>query len=408
MLRVAEHSERTDTGRQREANEDAYFARSPLFAVADGVGGAQAGEVASGIAVEVLAAGLPDGPGSVESRLSGIVEEANRLVYERSRADQTLNGMGSTLTAAYLDAEELTIAHVGDSRAYRWRAGELQVLTDDHSLVGEFVRQGKLTEEEAAEHPHRNVITRALGSGPQVQVDTHTWRAQPGDVYLLCSDGLTPMIPDAAVVEILRGAASLPEAVRGLIDAANAAGGRDNITAVLFRVEEVPGAAPATAQMDVGATTVGSAAPRTADVRQALAEQEARDAEALARRRVPRAPEAAAAGAKPRRGRRGIRRALKVLAILLVILLPVGIGGYFASQTVYFVGTDASGFVTLYRGLPYELPGGIKLYTENFVSGVNADQLPLARRSSLLDQRLRSRDDATDLVRQVEQGNISG
>lgn len=408
MLRVAEHSERTDTGRQRDINEDAFFARSPLFAVADGVGGAQAGEVASGIAVEVLDGGLPDGAGTVEARLAGLVREANRRVYERATSDEALSGMGSTLTAAYLGEEELTVAHVGDSRAYRWREGRLELLTQDHSLVGEFVRQGRLTESEAAAHPHRNVITRALGSGPEVEVDTHTWRAQDGDVYLLCSDGLAPTIRDEELQRILGAGTPLPATVRALVDAANAAGGPDNITAVLFRVEGVGAPAdgdPATGAL--GATTVGSAAPRTEDVRRALAEREAAAAEAEARRRVPRAPAQNAAPARRRRVGPGVRRALKIAAVLAVFAGMVLIGGYFASQTVYFVGTNQDGFVTLYRGLPYELPGGLRLYTENFVSGVNAQQLPPGRRSALLDERLRSRNDAVDLVRQVEQGTIT-
>ena len=185
MLRVAEHFERTDTGMQRPANEDAYFARSPLFAVADGMGGAQAGEVASGIAVSVLDGGLPQGAGRVEQRLAGAVRDANGQIHQRSRTEPDLSGMGTTFTGVYLGEEDVTVAHVGDSRAYRWRDGSLEPLTDDHSLVGELVRQGKLTPEEAEEHPQRSIITRALGPEPDVQVDTRTWRARAGDWYLL-------------------------------------------------------------------------------------------------------------------------------------------------------------------------------------------------------------------------------
>jgi len=410
MLRVADHFKLTDTGRHRQANEDAYFARSPLFAVADGMGGAQAGEVASGIAVSVLEGGLPAGAGSVEQRLAGAVRDANAEIHRRSQSEPDLSGMGTTFTLAYLGEEELTVAHVGDSRTYRWRDGKLELLTEDHSLVGEFVRQGKITQEEADEHPQRSIITRALGPEAQVDVDTHTWRAEPGDVYLLCSDGLTSMIHEAQVAEILRDNRSLRSAGRALVDAANAAGGRDNITVVLFLVEEVggpagpPGTGPSTEVLE--ATNVGAPGGLAAeDVRRAVAEREAQVAEAEALRRQPRVP--AAPAGDGRRPRSRLRKTLTILAVFLVILFPVGVGAYFASQTVYFVGTDGNGFVTLYRGLPYELPGGLKLYTENFVTGVNADQLPAGRRSQLLDQKLRSRDDGVDLVRQVEEGNIT-
>ena len=177
MLRVSEHVERTDKGRQRKANEDAYFARSPLFAVADGMGGAQAGEVASGLAVEVLEEGLPDGPGSVEERLAERVREANRRINELSRADDQRAGMGTTLTAVYVGETELTVVHVGDSRLYRLRDGRFERLTDDHSLVEELVRQGRLTPQEADEHPQRSIITRALGPEAGVEPDSRTWPA---------------------------------------------------------------------------------------------------------------------------------------------------------------------------------------------------------------------------------------
>ena len=175
MLRVAEHVERTDTGRARRANEDSYFARSPLFAVADGMGGAQAGEVASQIAVEVLQQGLPDGRRPVEERLREARRGGQRADQRRSRAaDEELAGMGTTLTAAYVGEDEITIAHVGDSRLYRLRDGMLERLTDDHTLVEELVRQGKLTPRRPSAHPQRSIITRALGPEAAVEADTHT------------------------------------------------------------------------------------------------------------------------------------------------------------------------------------------------------------------------------------------
>ena len=205
MLRVAEGSfARSDTGRQRRANEDSYMARAPLFVVADGMGGARAGEVASQLAVESYEGGLPQSEATPEQRLADQARQANARIHELSRSESDLQGMGTTLTAVYVDEDEVSIAHVGDSRAYCLRDGELQRLTDDHSLVGELVRQGRLTPEEASEHPQRSIITRALGPEPDVAVDTRTFRARPGDVYLLCSDGLTSMIDERTVAEILR------------------------------------------------------------------------------------------------------------------------------------------------------------------------------------------------------------
>src|SRR5512142_2428467 len=193
MLRIAEHFEKSDTGRQRRANEDSFFVRAPLFVVADGMGGAQAGEVASRLAADAFAAGLPD-EGSPEERLEARVHAANARIHEVSQEDRALNGMGTTLTAAYLDGDELALAHVGDSRAYLLRDGALTRLTRDHTLVEELVRRGELTEQEAAEHPQRSIITRALGPEPDVDVDLQTHPVQVGDVVLLCSDGLTGMI----------------------------------------------------------------------------------------------------------------------------------------------------------------------------------------------------------------------
>ena len=238
MLRAAETTCKTDTGRQRRDNEDNAYARAPVFVVADGMGGAQAGEVASRIAIEAFEGGLPDA-GSPEERLRTLVREANHEIYERARADRQRAGMGTTLTAAYVDNAHVAIAHVGDSRAYLFRDGTLQRLTQDHSLVDELVRRGKLTEEQAAEHPQRSIITRALGPEPDVEVDTWTYPARAGDVVLLCSDGLTSMISEERVREILAAHSNLDAAGDALINEANEAGGRDNITVVLFRLEEV-------------------------------------------------------------------------------------------------------------------------------------------------------------------------
>src|SRR3954469_6600788 len=227
MLRIAEQFHASDLGRQRQGNEDNYFVRAPLFVVADGMGGAQAGEVASEIAVEAFDGGLPDG--SPAEALPKIIRDANRRIHDRSRSHEQPAGRGTTCTAAYVGENDVPVAHVGDSRAYLWRNGDLVRLTRDHSLVGELVARGKLTEEQAEAHPQRSVITRALGPERDVEVDVEVFTACDGDVYLLCSDGLTSMIHEGGVRPVLENMESLERTGRELIAAANDAGGRDNI-----------------------------------------------------------------------------------------------------------------------------------------------------------------------------------
>ena len=389
------------------------------------MGGAQAGEVASRTAVKLFSGGLPPGDATPEERLAELVREANEQIHELSRSDAQRAGMGTTLTAVYVGEDEVAIAHVGDSRAYLLRDGRLERLTDDHSLVEELVRQGRLTQEEAEEHPQRSIITRALGPEPDVEVDRRTQRARAGDVYLLCSDGLTSMIPEERVAEILMRAPNLTSAGRALIDAANAAGGKDNITVVLFSLEEVGVAgAPADPALDQ-ATMAGARAPDAGKVQAALEQHGAAGATVSAtqreaapaaraapaapatgpeppvRRRTPRMP-APASGQRRRRLRRPRLGALVALAIVAVIVAGVWVG----TQTVYFVGTNADGLVTVYRGVPYELPAGLHLYSVNFISGVDAAQLSATERHRLLDHTLRPHDDATDLVRRLELGQL--
>src|SRR3954451_23098942 len=245
MLKIVEEAARTDTGRQRHANEDSYYARSPIYVVADGMGGARAGEVASRIAADAFDEEMGDG--HPEEPLADRAREANRRIFELSREDASHSGMGTTLTGALLSGDEVTIVHVGDSRAYLYRDGELRQLTRDHSLVEELRRRGQLTPEEAEDHPQRSIITRALGPDPDVELDVHTHQARSGDVFLLCSDGLTSMVREDRVREIVAEAGSLQEMVDALVDEANRAGGRDNITVLAFRVG---GDEPATASDD--------------------------------------------------------------------------------------------------------------------------------------------------------------
>ena len=265
MLRIAEHWYASDLGRQRQGNEDNYFVRAPLFVVADGMGGAQAGEVASEIAVRSFDDELPNG--SLPHALVSVIEGANKRIHEKARADESLHGMGTTTTAAYVDNDEVVIAHVGDSRAYLLRDGELIRLTKDHSLVGELVARGKLTEEQAEQHPQRSVITRALGPEANVQVDVDIFPAKAGDLFLLCSDGLTSMVHEPKLRPLFEDADSLETLGKRLIDAANAAGGRDNITVILFRLEEVEGADGDAAAPPRPTAAAGGRHQRVRDVR---------------------------------------------------------------------------------------------------------------------------------------------
>src|SRR3954447_22337225 len=228
MLRIAEHWYASDLGRQRQGNEDNFFVRAPLFVVADGMGGAQAGEVASEIAVRSFDDDLPGG--ALPEVLTSVIQGANRRIHDKARSDESMHGMGTTATAAYVDDDEVVIAHVGDSRAYLLRDGELIRLTRDHSLVGELVARGKLTEEQAEAHPQRSVITRALGPEPNVQVDVDVFPARAGDVFLLGSDGRPSMVGEAKLKPIFDTDGSLSDVGRALIAAANEAGGRDHNT----------------------------------------------------------------------------------------------------------------------------------------------------------------------------------
>ncbi|MDX6453417.1 MAG: family protein phosphatase [Gaiellaceae bacterium] len=237
-MRIAASHAGTDPGRKRRINEDSFVIAPPLFAVADGMGGAQAGEVASALAAGALEESGANGGG--ERRVAELIQEANRRVHERATTDAATAGMGTTITAALVEPDgRVVFGHVGDSRAYLLRGDKLEQLTNDHTLVAELVRRGELSPGEAQVHPQRSVITRALGTDPDVDVDTFAVDAQAGDVYLICSDGLSSMVDARDIEEILRKHhANLEGASKALIQAANRGGGEDNITAVLFAVEE--------------------------------------------------------------------------------------------------------------------------------------------------------------------------
>jgi PPM family protein phosphatase len=413
-LRIVEQAGRTDVGRQRSANEDSLVVSPPLFAVADGMGGAKAGEVASAVAVEAVE-GATESAEPPEAQLASIVRDANRRIYELAVADESRRGMGTTLTLAKVHGDEVSLAHVGDSRAYRLRGGELEQLTRDHSLVAELERSGQITPEAAEHHPQRSIITRALGPEPDVEVDTYTLAGREDDLFLICSDGLTSMISDDEVGSILRSAGSLDEAADELVRAANQSGGKDNITVILFRLGEGEGeaaaaaapAGPAPADEDtivggISAADVAAAAPREEEPLTVLSDAPA-DATVVRPPAPPRA-EAAPAASAPRRRRRGRRLVSALVALLLVAAVIAGL--YALSRQVYFIGTNDAGLVTVYKGLPYELPLGINLYEEEYASGMPARAIPDARRKRVLDHEWRSRDDAVDLVRALERGRL--
>jgi serine/threonine protein phosphatase PrpC len=413
MLRVAEQYAGTDTGRQRRANEDSLLAHAPLFVVADGMGGAQAGEVASRIAIESFQAGLPDAS-HPELELAALARAANARIHELSHANAEQAGMGTTLTAVYVGEQEVAIAHVGDSRAYCLRDGELLRLTDDHSLVDELMRQGRLTPEEAVEHPQRSVITRALGPEGIVEVDTRSFSARAHDVYLLCSDGLTTMLSEEEIAAVLRAHPRLRDAGEALIAAANHAGGRDNITVVLIRLEDVqmahaPSAEDHTTIVGLPAVSVPppspveEAASAPANPPLASSSSSAFAPPRAPRRRMPRAAPIggpASNGGRPRRRRR-LRHA-GLIAFLLGVLVVVGSSGYLAFQSVYFVGTNNRGLVTMFEGLPYRLPGNLDLYSSQYVSGVSASTLSPEKRRTLLNHTLRSEGNAGALIHSLE------
>jgi protein phosphatase len=384
-MTLARATAATDTGRRRRRNEDAFVCDPPLFAIADGMGGAQAGEIASHLAAtSVQHAELG---GTVDDqRVARLIQDANRSVYERARTDESTSGMGTTMTVALVDGEIAHIGHVGDSRAYLVRDHSLEQLTEDHSLVGELIRSGRLSPEEAEAHPHRSVITRVLGTDPEVKVDTFSIRTKPGDLFMLCSDGLTSMVDDARILAVIEEHRADVDAVaRALVAEANASGGEDNITVVLFTIAtlddtiELPG-------------TLVSAPPsdRSAD-EDTLGGLE----------QVPAvAPASSVAAGRPKASkRRRFSWRVGLVAAVVLLALLVGAGVYGASRA-NFVGADGDGYVAVFQGVPWNLPFGIHLYREVYTSRLLAAELSRQDRRKLFDHTLRSRSDAEKVVKQ--------
>jgi PPM family protein phosphatase len=290
-MSVGAYAGASDTGRKRRHHEASYVIAPPLFAVADGMGGAQAGEIASKLA----AAALEDtDPGSLSGaeRVESLIQEANRRVHERATADPSTSGMGTTMTVALVEDGHVTIGHVGDSRAYLVRDGKLEQVTEDHSLVNELLKSGKLSPGEADTHPQRSVITRAVGTDPNVDVDSFTLDTREGDVFLLCSDGLTDMVDDRGILDAVeQHRDDLDRVTKTLVAAANRGGGEDNITVIAFSI----GAAAADpadedTQSDVPAPVVDTMVVPATEIEDNLLEPGSAEAEAAVRGGPPASP----------------------------------------------------------------------------------------------------------------------
>ena len=316
----------TDIGRVRTHNEDSVLAQPPLFVVADGLGGHEAGEVASSIAVETLRDHAPRRPDA--KALGRAFKAANREVIRSAREGFGKAGMGTTMTAAIVEGTRIAIAHVGDSRAYLMHDGALRRLSEDHSMVADLIRRGQLTEAEARYHPNRSVITRALGTDPNMLADTYEIEASPGDRLLLCSDGLTGMLEDGMICEILEQYPTPDVAARILVDSANDAGGHDNISVIVVDIE-------------------GKGSPRGSLVD--------------------------AAGQRPGRGW------LAVIGWLLLFAIAVGGTAYgsirYARSRAYFAVEGAPPAVVAYQGVPGSF-AGIRLTWLLGDTGIHFDALP--------------------------------
>ncbi|MGE5604609.1 MAG: Stp1/IreP family PP2C-type Ser/Thr phosphatase [Bacteroidota bacterium] len=226
---------RTDRGKVREINEDTFGYHDHLFVVADGMGGHQAGEVASAIAVETIL--KADLTGEIKATLRKTLAAANQAILEKAAQDKKLNGMGTTVAVLYLGAERAYVTHIGDSRVYYLSGNNLKQLTNDHSLVYELVKSGEITAEEAKSHPQRNILTRALGSNETLEAEIVEIEVTKGDKFLLCSDGLTNSIPEALIKELMSSEEDPEAIVDRMINSANELGGSDNITVILVEIE---------------------------------------------------------------------------------------------------------------------------------------------------------------------------
>ena len=405
-MKVANSAGFTDPGRKRRRNEDSFVIDPPLFAVADGMGGAQAGEVASRLAAAAFRE-FHDADGlEPEERLAAIIQEANRRIYERASGDAQVSGMGTTITAALVSADALVIGHVGDSRAYRLRDGHFEQLTEDHSLVADLVRSGRLTPEEADAHPQRSVITRALGTDREVDVDTFSVGVENDDLFLLCSDGLTSMVADEDIRDLLTGARDLEQAGKGLVKAANRAGGEDNITVVLFTLtvgrSELEDTVVASGNgrgqdEDLEDTLTGLEPPVAAAATQTAVIERESDWGPAVMEDEP-APSGGMPASEPRWGRRAI-----VGALALAFVAAICAVAFWALSRATFIGVEQDGQVAVYQGVPWDLGAGIHFYRARYVSELQAVQLTQPEREALFDHSLISYDAARERLAPYEQ-----
>jgi serine/threonine protein phosphatase PrpC len=371
------HGVQSHVGLVRHQNEDSFVALAGMWVVCDGMGGARAGEVASEAACAVMA-DLPAGAGAEELREA--IDSANGAIRQRSQADPALSGMGTTLTAASGSGPEITIAQVGDSRAYLLHEGRLRQVTDDHSLVAEMIRRGQLTPEQAAVHPHRSIITRAIGTEESVFPDFFDLDLEVGDRLLLCSDGLSGMVPEDEI-EVILGTGDEPQAVAdGLVAAALDHGGEDNITVVvIFALSDDEGPSP---ESEAGEEDEPAPAPTIEAAGSASGPQVEQAGQA----------ETTQPGDVRAGGSTGGRRKALLMAGAVVIVIGLAFGAFVAfNSTVYFVGT-VEGQVALFQGMPYKVMG-VQLYGSVETSPVSFGEL---------DAYLQERVDSHELVTKEE------
>jgi PPM family protein phosphatase len=380
----------TDVGRVREANEDAYYVGTNLVAVADGMGGHLAGEVASATALEPVRAlegsRFDDGHTAVTALRDAVVQ-ANDTVSQMAEDDPAFRGMGTTLTAAIVEGRRVHLAHVGDSRAYLLRGDRFSQLTDDHTLVQHLVDEGQITPEEAATHPQRSIITRAIGVSRDIDVDTISLELDPGDQLLLCSDGLTGVISDDDIASELAKGDDADATLERLVEMANRGGGPDNITAVLLRYGDHPpevGGAGSEEGEEPGEDTSpsrgpdgtgGSRAPVLIGTR-----SDGQGGDWARRLGNYGALSPTGGGAGPvdddggGRARRRAGRALGVLAVVAVLIGAIALGGRFLLDRSYYVGLDGDQ-VVIYRGVDLTL-GPLELGRVFERSDLTVDEVP--------------------------------
>jgi serine/threonine protein phosphatase PrpC len=360
----------SDVGLVREANEDSYLIERPLFAVADGMGGHVAGDVASSTAVRVISEKAAAASASNPESLAQILVDANAVIYEKANSDSALRGMGTTCTLVLVDETRAHIAHVGDSRAYLLKDGHLEQLTEDHTLVSRMVREGKISADEAQQHPQRSIITRALGVDSEVQVDLLNIDLDVGDRLLICSDGLSSLVGDETIQEALQETLDPQDAAETLVTLAKEAGGDDNITVLIleFRDDNEPAPAPTTSRSDTQ--------PRE------QTQPSQQQAVVVTRRRTA--------------------RGLATLAVIALLAVAAYIATRWALDNSFYIGASASGLVTIYRGIPEEI-AGLDLASVERETSLSLNELPPARRGPIKEgMKVESLDQAENTIFNLE------